>query len=127
MHLISPLHRARGLGTAKDGVGHWWWERITSVVLIPFTLWFLFMLIHVAPQGIEAVTAWFSSPLNAIGTIVLLSTLFYHTSLGIQVVIEDYVHVEWKKVTGIILSRFLFLILTLICLFSVIRLHFGVL
>lgn len=125
MHLTSPLHRVRGLGSAKDGTTHWWWERVTSLILIPFTLWFAYFLVTVAPQGIEAVRGWFGSPFHAIGTVVLLATLFYHTALGIQVVIEDYVHAEYKKLAGVVLTRLLFLILALISIFSVIRLHFG--
>lgn len=127
MRLVSSLHRARGLGTSKSGVDHWWWERITSLVLIPLGLWFLISLIRIAPGGLETVLPWFTSPLNAVGSVILLATLFYHTSLGIQVVIEDYVHVEWKKLGGIILSRFLFLVLALIGIFSIVRLHFGAL
>jgi succinate dehydrogenase / fumarate reductase membrane anchor subunit len=88
----SPLGRAIGLGSARDGAGHWWAERASAVALIPLTLWFAASLI--AHSGSDYVTfvAWLRTPLAPILMILLLIALFHHTALGLQVVIEDYMH-----------------------------------
>jgi succinate dehydrogenase / fumarate reductase, membrane anchor subunit len=88
----SPLARAIGLGSAKEGVRDWWAERVSAVALIPLTLWFTAVII--AHSGSDYVTfiGWIRSPLSATLMILLLLALFHHTALGLQVVIEDYVH-----------------------------------
>jgi len=88
----SALGRAIGLGSAKEGVEHWWAERVSAVALVPLTLWFVASII--AHTGSDYVTfvAWLRTPLATILMVLLLVALFYHTALGLQVVIEDYVH-----------------------------------
>ena len=88
----SPLARAIGLGSAKEGGEHWWAERVSAVALVPLTLWFVASII--AHTGSDYVTfvAWLRTPLATILMILLLIALFHHTALGLQVVIEDYVH-----------------------------------
>ncbi len=92
----SPLGRAMGLGSAKEGAEHWWMTRVSAVALIPLTLWFVASII--AHTGSDYVTfiAWLRMPLVSILMVLLLIALFYHTTLGLQVVIEDYVHSEAK-------------------------------
>lgn len=92
----SPLGRAMGLGSAKEGVEHWWMARVSAVALIPLTLWFVASII--AHTGSDYVTfiVWLRMPLVSILMVLLLIALFYHTALGLQVVIEDYVHSEAK-------------------------------
>ena len=92
----SSLARAMGLGSAKEGVGHWWSQRVSAVALIPLTLWFVASII--AHTGSEYATfiAWLRTPLASILMILLLIAIFYHTALGLQVVIEDYVHSRAK-------------------------------
>jgi len=92
----SPLGRAMGLGSAKEGVEHWWIARVSAVALIPLTLWFVASII--AHTGSDYVTfiVWLRMPLVSILMVLLLIALFYHTALGLQVVIEDYVHSEAK-------------------------------
>jgi succinate dehydrogenase / fumarate reductase, membrane anchor subunit len=87
----SPLARAMGLGSAKEGVEHWWMERVSAVALVPLTLWFVASII--AHTGSDYVTfiAWLRTPHASVLMILLLIALFYHTALGLQVVIEDYV------------------------------------
>lgn len=92
----SPLGRALGLGSAKDGVEHWWLERVTAVALVPLTLWFTGSLIALAGSDYETFLAWLSAPLATVLMVLLLIALFYHMALGLQVVIEDYVHSGWK-------------------------------
>ena len=88
----SPLARARGLGSAKTGVGHWWAQRVSAVALIPLTLWFVASLIAHTGSSHASFLAWLREPLTAILMIMLLLALFHHTALGLQVVIEDYMH-----------------------------------
>lgn len=88
----SPLARAKGLGSAKKGVGHWWAERVSAVALVPLTLWFVAQIITHVGSDYGVFTAWIKSPMVALLMILLVVALFHHTALGLQVVIEDYVH-----------------------------------
>lgn len=88
----SPLSRAKGLGSAKTGVGDWWAARVSGVALVPLTLWFVASIIARTGSDYAAFLAWLSAPVPALLMILLLIALFYHTALGLQVVIEDYVH-----------------------------------
>jgi len=88
----SPLSRAVGLGSAKEGVGDWWGERVAAVALVPLTLWFAGSLIAQTGTDYAAFIAWMRTPFAATLMILLLIALFYHTALGLKVVIEDYVH-----------------------------------
>src|ERR1019366_5915909 len=88
----TPLSRARGLGSAKNGVEHWWMQRVTAVALVPLTLWFIASLMAIAGGDYGTVIAWFKRPLTTILMASLLTTLFHHMALGLRVVVEDYVH-----------------------------------
>lgn len=92
-HLRSPMAKARGLGSAKDGTHHWWMQRLTALLLIPTSLWFVTVIIC-SLMGAERyeVAQWFASPFATAMMLLLVSALFYHSSLGLQVIIEDYVH-----------------------------------
>lgn len=98
MNLKHPVGRARGLGSAKDGVGHWWWQRLTAVALALLTPWFLFLALGLAGADQAAARQALASPLNAVLMIAFALALFWHAKLGLQVVIEDYVHVRWLEV-----------------------------
>jgi len=88
----SPLARAMGLGSAKEGVEHWWMERVSAVALVPLTLWFVASIIAHTGSDYATFIAWLRTPLASIFMILLVVALFYHIALGLQVVIEDYVH-----------------------------------
>jgi succinate dehydrogenase / fumarate reductase membrane anchor subunit len=122
--LRSPLGRVMGLGSAKEGVAHWWAQRLTAVAMIPLLLWFVISLIALAGADRAAVTTWLASPLPAIATILMLIAVFYHMSLGMQVVIEDYVHSEWSKITLLVLNKFVALVLAVAGIFAVLRIAF---
>ncbi len=93
----SLLARARGLGPAHGGTHHWWAERITAIALAPLVLWFAFSLASLGAVEHAAAADWFRSPVNAVLTLLLIAALFHHMQLGLQVVIEDYVHAAvWK-------------------------------
>jgi succinate dehydrogenase / fumarate reductase, membrane anchor subunit len=103
----SPLGRATGLGSANAGVDHWWAQRITAIALIPLSLWFVAAVIGLLGADLETVQNWVSLPLPAVLLILLLIATFYHLSLGLQVVIEDYVHTDLTKLGLIIVVRLL--------------------
>jgi succinate dehydrogenase / fumarate reductase membrane anchor subunit len=92
----TPLAKAMGLGSAKSGVGHWWTQRVSAIALVPLTLWFAASVIAHSGSDYAGFLAWLRSPLTMGAMILLLSALFYHTALGLQVVIEDYVHTGFK-------------------------------
>lgn len=88
----SPIARARGLGSANSGVEHWWAERVTAVALVPLTVWFAASIIAAAGGDYASFIEWLGSPMSSVCMVLLLIALFYHMALGLQVVIEDYVH-----------------------------------
>lgn len=92
----SPLGRARGLGSAREGVESWWLERVTAVALIPLTLWFAGSLVALRGSDYTRFVTWFKAPLDTLLMVLLLIALFSHLALGLRVVIEDYVHSSAK-------------------------------
>lgn len=105
--LRDPIGRARGLGSAKDGVGHWWIQRVTSVALALLTPWFVWLAVTLA--GADQMTArlTLAQPLHATLMLAFVVSLFWHTKLGLQVVIEDYVHVRWLEIAAQLAISFL--------------------
>ena len=93
----SPLSRARGLGSAKDGLQHWWMQRLTAVALVPLAIWFVIAALGMLGADRAAMVAWMHNPMSPVFAILLIVTVVYHLALGLQVVIEDYIHGEaWK-------------------------------
>ena len=103
--LRSPLGRAIGLGSAKEGVEHWWLQRITAVALVPLSLWFVIAIIRLVGADSDSVRDWVGNPLPATMLVLLLIATFYHASLGLQVVIEDYIHAELTKLGLVVIVR----------------------
>lgn len=97
----SPLGRARGLGSAKAGAEHWWLQRVTAVALVPLTLWLAASIIMFVGNDHAEVRAWLQTPVAAVLMVLLLIGLFYHMALGLQVIIEDYIHSKAKFVVAI--------------------------
>jgi succinate dehydrogenase / fumarate reductase membrane anchor subunit len=116
------LGRVRGMGSAKEGVHHWWMQRLTAIALIPLVLWFVASVAMLAGAGHDETVAWLSQPLVAIAVIMLLVATLYHAALGIQVVIEDYIHHEGWKFFWLICMKFVFLVLGVAAVFSVLKL-----
>ena len=102
MNMRSPLSRARGLGSAKTGTDHWWAQRLTALALIPLVIWFIVSMIIVTGADHAAAVGFISSPINAVLLILLIVATFHHGQLGLQVVIEDYIHTRWLEVSLII-------------------------
>ena len=101
----SPLGRAIGLGSAKEGVQHWWAQRITAIALVPLSLWFVSAVIGLIGADLETLQNWVSQPLAAILLVLLLIAMLYHVSLGLQVVIEDYIHTELARLGLVVTAR----------------------
>lgn len=125
MSLRSPLGQARGLGAAKSGTHHWWAQRVTAVALLPLSLWLVFGLVCQAGGEHAAVSAWLAQPWTAVGMILFLATMFYHSQLGLQVVIEDYVHGEFARVASLVLMKFAHVALAAAGIFAVLQVAFG--
>jgi succinate dehydrogenase / fumarate reductase, membrane anchor subunit len=106
MSLRSPLGKVLGRGSAGEGVGHWWVQRVTSVALVPLTLWFAWSVLGLQLQSYDQVRGWLGQPWVAVLTILLVSTLAWHSKLGVQVVVEDYVHGKGAKTALLLLSTF---------------------
>ena len=125
MTLKTPLGRIRGLGSAKSGTHHFWVQRVTAVALIPLTLWFIyFVMTHVGADH-ATVSAWMKSPVNAVLMIALIVATFHHMQLGLQVVIEDYVHTECTKVTSLLVMKGASFLLAVAGSFAVLKVAFG--
>jgi len=104
--LRDPLARARGLGSAKGGTHHWWVQRLTAVALALLTPWFLWLALRLLSADQTTMRLTLAQPLNATLMLAFVVALFWHTKLGIQVVIEDYVNTPWIEITAQILVSF---------------------
>jgi succinate dehydrogenase membrane anchor subunit len=124
MKFRTPLARVRGLGSARSGTHHWWMQRLTAIALVPLTLWFVASLVSVVTADHAAVLAWLHAPVVAILCSAFIVASFYHAQLGMQVVLEDYVHSEWLKLSCIVLTKLLALLLAGASLFAVLRIAF---
>ncbi len=124
MNLRTPLSRAKGLGSAKEGIGHWWMQRVSSLFLIPLILWGAFTIATLANYDHYHFTQWLAEPLNAILMIALLVVVCYHTALGLQVIIEDYVHFTAVKIISIVAVYLLSFILALVGVFAILKITF---
>jgi len=123
--LRHPIKRARGLGSAQSGVGHWWTQRVTAVALLVLGLWFLVSVLRIAHGGFDAAHALVARPFNAVLLIAFLVAMFWHAALGVQVVIEDYVHTRWKEVSLLVLVKFLAVLGALASVLAVLRIALG--
>ena len=123
-NLRSPLGRVLGLGSAKQGAHHWWSQRMTAIGLVLLGIWFLVSLACLGSFEYAAVRGWIGHPLNATLLSILIATMMYHSALGVQVVIEDYVQGATKTVS-IILSNFAHVVVGVLGVVSVLRIAFG--
>src|ERR1700692_3939885 len=123
--LRTPLGRVIGLGSAKEGVEHWWRQRVTAVALVPLTLWFVIAVIGLVGADHSGVVAWVRSPVPAILLVLLLVATFYHAALGLQVVIEDYIHREAMRLAAVLIMRLLCIVFALRGIFAVLKLALG--
>lgn len=101
----SQLGIVRGLGSAKSGVHHWWVQRLTAIALIPLSFWFIYVVLALKGRAQPDVAHWIASPLNTVLLITLVVLSFHHMQLGLQVVIEDYVHDEAARFALLLLVK----------------------
>jgi succinate dehydrogenase / fumarate reductase membrane anchor subunit len=123
--LRSPLSRARGYGSAKEGVATFLAERISAVALIPLTLWFVFSVAQLPLMSFGAVKHWVQAPSVAVTLVLFLAVLFYHSSLGVKVVVEDYVSGEGRKLVVLLLVKFAHAALAATAIFAVLKIALG--
>jgi succinate dehydrogenase / fumarate reductase, membrane anchor subunit len=121
----SPLGHARGLGSAKEGVQHWWVQRMTALALVPLVLWFVASIIGLAGASHAEVVAWIGRPLPAVLLLLLIAAGFHHSQLGLQVVIEDYVHDEGHKMVALIAVKAATIVVGALAALAVIRIAAG--
>jgi succinate dehydrogenase / fumarate reductase membrane anchor subunit len=124
MSMQTPLGRVRGLGSAKNGTHHWWMQRITAVALVPLTLWFVYSILSLLGAGHAAAEAWLASPVNAVLMVLLIIATFHHLQLGLQVVIEDYIHGEGAKIAAIVIIKLASFALAVTGAFAVLKVAF---
>src|SRR5687768_14387163 len=121
----SPLRRAQGLGSAKSGFKHWWAQRVSAVALIPLTLWILGWLLALAGSDYSTFTLWIQSPVTTILMVLFLIALFCHAALGVQVVIEDYIHVDWVKIPTVVTIHLMSFGFAVAGILATLRIAFG--
>lgn len=120
----TPLKVVRGLGSAREGTGHWWGQRVTAIALAPLSIWFLWFAATLPDAAHGTVSSALGQPLNAVLMLAFVWSLFYHAYLGLQVVIEDYVHPRALEVTLMVLIRFAAVLAVLSTTIAILRLVF---
>jgi succinate dehydrogenase / fumarate reductase membrane anchor subunit len=122
--LRSPLGRVRGAGSARSGSHHWWMQRVTSIALLPLTVWFILSLASSAGMSHEAARAWIGRPLNAVLLLALVALTFHHVAAGLQVIIEDYVRRPGVRIAALLAVQAACWLLGLAGVLAVLRILF---
>lgn len=125
MNYQSPLARARGLGAAGEGSKDWWRQRVTAIALVPLTFWFAAAIARLPGLDYASVRHWIAAPWNSLLLLSFVIAAAYHAMLGLQVVIEDYVHHEWAKLAGLVGMKLLFSFLGLAACYATLRIVFA--
>ena len=119
--LQTPLKRARGLGSAKSGAHHWIVQRVTAVALIPLCLWLVYLVLAVMHADYANARALVHAPVNALLLTVFVLAAFWHAQLGLQVVIEDYVHTRWLEVAAQLVVKFFCVLGAVACVLAIVK------
>jgi succinate dehydrogenase / fumarate reductase membrane anchor subunit len=117
----TPLHKVQGLGASHSGTGHFWRQRVTAVALVPLGLWFAFAVLGLAGATEVTTLGFLAHPWNAILMAAFTVTLLYHMALGLQEVIDDYVHTPGLKIVSLLAMRLVAIAIGAVCLFALIR------
>ena len=125
MTLRSPLRRVLGLGSAQSGVHHWWAQRLTSVALVPLSIWFVVSLLALPSLGHATVVAWMGQSGTALLLVIFVLVAAWHSQLGVQVVVEDYVHGTGAKTLTLVLVGFAHVLIAAAGVFAVLKVAFG--
>jgi succinate dehydrogenase / fumarate reductase membrane anchor subunit len=125
MSLMTPLNRVLGLGTGQGAAEHWWLQRLTAVALVPLGLWLALALLALPSFDYATVTAWVERPVTSILLILLIVAIGYHSALGVQVVVEDYVGGKAARAATLVASTLAHWGLSIAAVFAVLRIAFG--
>ena len=120
----DPLATARGLGSAKDGVNHWWMQRVTAIALLLLSPWFIYFAVSLIGADLLAVRAAIAQPLNATLLVSFMIAMLWHARLGLQVVVEDYVH-GWQEITLQLIIKFVYAIAAIAAIIAIGRIVFS--
>ncbi len=120
--LRSELGRARGLGSARSGSAAWWGQRLTSIALVPLTLWFIASIIGLQGTTRAGMIAWLHAPVPLVLILCLIVATFWHMELGLRVVIEDYIHNDAIRIAMLLFQRGLCIVAALFCIVAALRL-----
>jgi succinate dehydrogenase / fumarate reductase membrane anchor subunit len=123
--LRSPLGAVSGLGSAKGGVHHWWLQRLTSIALVPLTIWFTVSILSLPSMEHATVIAWLAQSWTALFLILLVLVATYHSQLGVRVVIEDYIHNSGTKTLTMVIVTFAHCLLAVAGVFAILKVAFG--
>ncbi len=126
MSLRSPLSKAVGLGSAKHGFSHWWWQRVTAIALIPLTVWFVISVLSLIGSGYLAAINWLGAPINATLLLLFVLTALYHAQTGLQVVIEDYIHTKWLNLLTMLSAKFAAVAMAVMAVIAILKISVGV-
>ncbi|HLH89614.1 MAG TPA: succinate dehydrogenase, hydrophobic membrane anchor protein [Xanthobacteraceae bacterium] len=126
MSMRTPLGRVLGLGSAKSGTEDFWVQRVTAIANVPLTLAGLFLVISLTGHSYPGIKQILGSPLVAVLMILFIIANVWHMKIGVQVVIEDYVHDHLQKLTLVILNNFFAWAVGLACMFAILKISFGV-
>jgi succinate dehydrogenase / fumarate reductase membrane anchor subunit len=124
MSLRSPLGKVLGTGSAKEGVHHWWLQRLTSIALVPLTVWFVVSLLSLGSFEHGAVITWMANSWTALLLVLFILVATWHSQLGVRVVVEDYVHGGSKTLT-LVLITFIHAVVAAAGIFAVLKVAFG--
>ncbi len=125
MSMQTPLNKVRGFGSAKSGTEHWWMQRVTGLANLVLAVFFIFLVISLVGEGYEEVTDTLASPLVAIAMLALILSVTWHMRLGMQVIIEDYVHGEGCKIALLLANTFFCAAMAIAAIFAILNLSFG--
>ena len=125
MTLRSPLARVLGRGSAKEGVHHWWVQRLTSVALVPLTVWFVVSMLSLPSFDHATVVAWMGQLWTAVFLILLVLTAAWHSQLGVRVVVEDYVHGSGMKSLTLALVTFIHVVIATAGVLAILKVALG--
>lgn len=125
MSFKSNLSKAKGLGSSKNGVHHWKLQRLSAFAMIPLTLWLMYSFTFVLEASQNSALEFFGSSFNAVMMILFITFSFYHASLGLQVVIEDYIHKKWLKYSSLIFIKLGSLALAIYAALMIVKIHLN--